>query len=1458
MRASRSIKRAAIPRAGYDYQDLAGIEILIRHYRDPDLYDWVMLEADESAYRALDDVVAARKDGSFELVQIKFTVDSRRYELDWSWLLANSEKGTSLLAKWSASLTRVSAMGPIHRAGLKTNRVPSETFSKCLRGTRVDFDLIPDGLRDSVAAECGGTDAAKVFFQKFEFSGGTPDLLDLESSLRDQLVPTDTDMLGWLVLQSSVRRWATFKNQPEPDGRIYREHVLHIITKKHPKPIRQDFVVPEGYAPPSKQFDESFRRRVTGDANPVTILWGTPGRGKSTYLSFLARELKEEGMAVTRHHYFLASEDSATNRTSFIEISTSLMAQLYVEHPEAMVGVQEDFNKLREAIATAAENLATKEQRLYIVVDGLDHVWRDTGHVQQLDRLFNELLPPPPNVSLIVGTQRVSDDRLPRRLLTTAMDTDWIEIPAMDEVAVHRWVMQQDKARPLILRFNPEPDRRAEIMDKVATAFFKISQGNPLHLIYVYQSLIHAGAPISAEEIEQLPSCPAGDIRDYYQGLWVRLGASAKNALHMLAGSDFFWPGIGVRQVLGEYSEIEFLLEPRNVGLVPFHASIFAWVRERQDHTESYGGLLPRIIDWLANHAPEYWRWGWLWLARARAGDYTDLLSGATRDWVVESLARGWPDQQIENILGAAERKTFEDGDYSRTVAIRSLKTRVSNARHFQSRDFAAYRATALAISHNYQQTLNLLDEIHALDDDEVLELAQKGPEEASSETLPVCFGELARRVNAWISLRHRPEQEFTKLSNQLLSLASLMDGETVRRTLAYARGFRRPELHVSRLISLLADAQNVEGLHLVRKTLHGAKWAAQRRMIDDNLIRIGSFQGSDVSVLVQANGEAVSLYAACWFLWRDRTEQPPVYAPPIPAELIRERYSLTGNADVEEFYIDSFWAVLRAGLIAGDDAYEIIHPGLDGDDPGWLLVGLDKLVDVARNIARGQLAPSFSVVFAASGDVAPVHWGPSPEREHAQYRAFRNALCKIAVDLHLLAISDPALTMIPTAELVVARKSHHWLDELWVHRNVEHRMPILTKDGAAALLDDEAKQLVATVTEFSERGERWTMLADMARLYGSDCASDFLNHATECLVGYGYRKDLHAMEVLDSVLCVAEYDPAATQARLEALAPIIDQVTEFTDGDETGHVRSEFIEVIAKISPARLPSLYEHHLSADEYSYADECLVQFGQIVELNTPEGAALARTFLDERTLHVLEERARKEPAGQALLAAQNAFLGRQSHERSELKATEEELSEREKEAETIDPKSFRPGEFAKVADAVATVHYRRREGFMRSWIQHWKNQGRGSEALVSVHSYMETHETTIGVDEILDEAFLVSLAIEGKDAAYPWLVRAHIHRNGWQTNWTSEEEIMGRLQLAARYYSDRWQEYIRDTSLPPPFYRRRGGGFVIGYKYLVRFLMLVGQTQVADSIVESFIETLVDEVREQPIPEAEWFR
>jgi hypothetical protein len=57
------------------------------------------------------------------------------------------------------------------------------------------------------------------------------------------------------------------------------------------------------------------------------------------------------------------------------------------------------------------------------------------------------------------------------------------------------------------------------------------------------------------------------------------------------------------------------------------------------------------------------------------------------------------------------------------------------------------------------------------------------------------------------------------------------------------------------------------------------------------------------------------------------------------------------------------------------------------------------------------------------------------------------------------------------------------------------------------------------------------------------------------------------------------------------------------------------------------------------------------------------------------------------------------------------------------------------------------------------------------------------------------------------AYQWLVRAHVVRHGWRNYWTSEEEVVRRLEWAAKHYMSRWRDFIRDTSKPEPFWEKR---------------------------------------------------
>jgi hypothetical protein len=92
---SRVIKRTAIPLSGYVYQNFVGLGLLCDWLDDPGLFEWIEFEADHDEIpKGLDDIVAQRTDGTFDLLQVKFTVDARdsRNALTWGWLLDRKPK----------------------------------------------------------------------------------------------------------------------------------------------------------------------------------------------------------------------------------------------------------------------------------------------------------------------------------------------------------------------------------------------------------------------------------------------------------------------------------------------------------------------------------------------------------------------------------------------------------------------------------------------------------------------------------------------------------------------------------------------------------------------------------------------------------------------------------------------------------------------------------------------------------------------------------------------------------------------------------------------------------------------------------------------------------------------------------------------------------------------------------------------------------------------------------------------------------------------------------------------------------------------------------------------------------------------------------------------------------------------------------------------------------------------
>lgn len=138
--------RHGISRAGDDYQDLQGAEILVGFLEHPERFQWVKFEAGDAGY--LDDICACLSYGICVFRQVKFTVDPEdpEYEFNRDYLLERKAgkigRLPSRLQKWSDSLAKLKRNGKVSEASLITNRQPSQEI-KGILSSHGNFNVSP-------------------------------------------------------------------------------------------------------------------------------------------------------------------------------------------------------------------------------------------------------------------------------------------------------------------------------------------------------------------------------------------------------------------------------------------------------------------------------------------------------------------------------------------------------------------------------------------------------------------------------------------------------------------------------------------------------------------------------------------------------------------------------------------------------------------------------------------------------------------------------------------------------------------------------------------------------------------------------------------------------------------------------------------------------------------------------------------------------------------------------------------------------------------------------------------------------------------------------------------------------------------------------------------------------------------------------------------------------------------
>lgn len=1430
-----AIKNSAIIYAGYDYQTLQGVRLLADWLNTPIKYNRIAFEADAKqidAPQGIDDIVCERQDGKTDFWQVKFTPDTDKEDnqLSWEWLLkrsGHSIRSRSILQKIADAVDKV----PAERRGditLLTNKIPNREMANCLRNNKIDWSQVPVVKQKNIIFQLDTQERAKQFFNLLKIFHSDQSYTRL-NSIVPELLRKHTNEEGVYRLIERAKRWAIQRNSPSDGGWIYLEHIRAVISTNRPEPIPQTFILPDNYIVPDAHFHGKFINLLFNPTNRLIVLTGAPGKGKSTYISHICQILQTRDLPYIRHHYFLGLDDRTTDRLSPRIVAEDLMSQVKAFCPQ--IKMKNYYAEhLHKVLAECGQIYKEEGKRFFIIIDGLDHVWRDNGKDKSpLDELFCQLLPLPDNVTLLVGTQPVDDELLPSRLLQNSPREEWLHLPNMSGDAIRKYLSGQIESGRII--FNFHHSQYEEVLSQCAELLTTKTQGYPLHVIYSCEKLHVEGKGLSHWEIESLPRCEGGNITNYYNELWKILTYEQRDILHLCCAFPFLWPASSFSEIFSEKTEtipnvkaVIHLLYESIAGLRPFHESLIAFNRSTTEHENRIKVLLPALISWLENSAPKPIKNCWYWSCVAYNGDPYPLRNGLTRDWILERLAEGYRQDEFIRLLTQAETSALAEGCFSEAYQHRSRKTRLLNSR-LQIWDMSTLGVCSMinaseALLKQYQSIQNV-----------------SSPKILATLAIALWFRnhfDEAKRITRLALQRYSNESSVYTNKNsdesradiRLLIKAAVLSECFDEKWLATGSVHKWSNSNINLLIEC-AEYKSDIGLLF---SLHDIfKQVVIKDKIVNAIIRVGIVEQIDLEYWPHFSG----LDSALLRLYSHLSIAHPCSLITEQGESEIGRYHVHPEVSCDEWFYDSLSYRLNA---SGNYCWLPVSTGEGQEEISSHFHHLNDFSDIIAESMALDIQQSFSDFCSLIALVSDLKDHQMQIQQKRMF--FKTDWVSIALNLHLIMHCKP----VNTEEIDIILNSEH--TALYrLHKTIlNFHSRAFESDAIANFLIFEDARQKEKLQETNQYLENNLELSEIALHYDLN-NSIFFERVKLCWdygLGYGHHKDIALNQTMAAIKNIATVEPKYALTQLERVSPLVHNICDFTDGDHTQHSVTELSALYARLSPLTLSSIYDSYVSEGEWYDADNALTQYLKHADLSSPFVESLCRTLLDDGQIELIKNRAKDN-------AILTAFWPEILPKKMDYCSSAERSLRL---VEKFDPEKIRP------ADVTNLLNARSSYDNIPKWYHYWKDQGKVTELinvlLPIINNGLPEYS---GFRYILSDVFEDTLRLKGKKYAFPILVQEHIQRNGWGEWGESDDQTYARLDKVIRLYQDKIDEFIYKTTRLH-HYKNREDNLVIPGDKLTYLLVNVGRVDEAKSLCEAMISELEAETRNLPLCKPQW--
>jgi hypothetical protein len=1452
--------RSGTRRFGDDYQDIVALETIVDFLEHKYQYQYILVEATSKG--SLDDVVSVKKDGSFELKQVKFSGYPDTEGDAWTWeKLTEKDYGEkSLIEKWASSFELVKKQGKIFKASVESNRRSDEIQGTLDRDNHVILDKITDTtIKNKIIEQIGGEERAKEFFSIFCFNLNRPNLSELEASVKKRFFGMGVTQNGWMNLKDELRSWVREKNKPLPEGRITYEIIKKAVNWLELKQLNEKFPVPSDFVVPSEKFHEQLLKDLKTSETGCIVITAPPGMGKSTYLSFLYNYLDSIELPVIRHHYYISEQDRTVGRSKPEAVAESMMSEIKSKYPDFLGDLQDknvDFEVFSSWLDSLGKEFRKKEKSLIIIIDGLDHAWREKQSFSELADFFEHIFPTPKGVVVIIGTQPIDDQKVPPRLLQAAPREKWRQLPPLDLKALRKWIVNYESK----ISLPKENEIRNNILDNFAEALHKKSGGLPLYLHYAMKKIQEQELEINLHTIEGLPECPHDGVTGYYKMLLQSLCDEGRQILYLLATCPLPWnqnriveclePKIpNTSQIIKSVRETRYLMKEDICGLTLFHNSLYVFLKEQPDYSTYSSTLRPLVLSWLDKKAPEYIRWQYLWLMKAENGDEEPLIMGPNRKWVVEAISKSFPRNGVSQILSRSALAALRKKNMVRVVEIGFLLDYYNSVFDFQSESIDNLFFAQLATNDDTSFTAFICSNILVRTHKQLLHFSECNKEKQA--LVKDCYNELyeRQRGNRYESYRE-DHLRWRSLINSFLGTAALL--EDINLTSFVERLIKAESEGIPDALDIFCQAlrknRKSSGFReLLKLSMPQKDLSAVLR----HAILLSFEEGFDLSneVLSNSTHPFAAIYASTRGL--SKYSIGSIEFPSTSLFDLIETNPYSKNDELAQTFYDLFF-IFAANCLWHDSKRN--DEWIEQVNNWWIKEFITLLNEAAKELPQLINNPSklsFDWLYGEVNSLRRPTW--LEDRHNVVYgECAEKAVNQIALDLFTIIAATGKKSEITKAELENAFSTQYFDPWTWIDMLVSLGRNWLSKETLNWVKSELELRINSSIKPFSERAINYSRLAALFALHrNKEFAKAFVEKAADNLLAHGYHKDITLFLVLDALEFCYNAKVPETKNWLMQTIPAILWVTEFTDGDETRYLPKELGDIISKYEPNILPSLYDWLIEQEDYDNANALIHSFIENADLSDPINKAIAQTAIDEKSLLLLHERSKTENDAKIILSSIIKVVGESAISKAN-KKKEEEFSKSDhdnfKNEDLPNPGSFPPEKFKEYLMAAKSKIYF--SNYLEKWIGYWKDTSQNILAYNSIKKEVDKGTVLKEYDSLFD----LSFSVVGKEEAYHWLAKAQIEQYGWDS-FTSRDAIVKRWETIKRHYANRWFEFIKDT-LEPMFSER--WKFVSAHIFarLIEYCFYMQETELAKAISMQAVISARELVSPTLLPKPKW--